>query len=51
MAAKKGEVARMEACAAKRRSEGPMARVRIGDVKVLRVVRKKLASSYQTRQG
>ena len=51
MAEKKGEVARMEACAAKRRSEGPMARVRMGEVKVLRVVRQKSVSLHQKTQG
>lgn len=44
MAAKKGEVARMEACAAKRRSEGPIARVTMGDVRVLHAERKQSAS-------
>ena len=35
MAAKKGDVARVSACAAKRRSVGPTANVMMGDVRLL----------------
>lgn len=44
MAAKKGDVERIEAWAAKRRSDGPMARVIMGEVRLLFVEKQRTSA-------